>query len=282
MTLPRGVRLLRTRIDLVDATMRRLLRRRRSLVFRLGRIKRAHGLPPTDAEREQAMLRRAEADGARIGLAPDLARDLLETCLRLCRSALEPSDGTVTPGAGPAARERLLALLPPPARLAPLLSRLPSAPLARLAERALGQTLSAPLAEGELDPIEGRTLAIEAVDVGLRIAVVVRERRLRVLEADSPAEATIRGNLTDLMRLAARVEDADTLFFHRALQLTGDVELGLTARNLLDRLTWERLPLGPRILLHRAARLAEAARSAYRARRRNAHDDTPPGLPRTP
>ena len=37
-----------------------------------------------------------------------------------------------------------------------------------------------------------------------------------------------------------------------------------TARNLLDRLPWEKVPLGLRIALNRGARFADAARAAYR------------------
>ena len=48
--------------------------------------------------------------------------------------------------------------------------------------------------------------------------------------------------------------------------LTGDIELGLTARNLLDRLPWEKVPLGLRIALNRGARFARAARGAYHAK----------------
>ena len=65
--------------------------------------------------------------------------------------------------------------------------------------------------------------------------------------------------------LASRLEDADTLFFHRRLELTGDVELGLAVRNLLDQLPWDSLPLGLRIALNRGARLARAARDTYRS-----------------
>ena len=81
---------------------------------------------------------------------------------------------------------------------------------------------------------------------------------------DGPAEASVRGTATDLLLLAARLEDADTLFFQRRLVLTGDVELGLTVRNLLERLPWESVPLGVRIGLNRGARLARAAREAHR------------------
>ena len=92
----------------------------------------------------------------------------------------------------------------------------------------------------------------------------MEDRRIIVLPPSADAEATIRGSATDLLRLAARVEDADTLFFKRALQLTGDVELGLTARNLLDRMPWETVPLGLRIVLQRIARAVESAREAHR------------------
>ncbi|MDQ6645877.1 MAG: hypothetical protein M3Y93_01400 [Pseudomonadota bacterium] len=64
--------------------------------------------------------------------------------------------------------------------------------------------------------------------------------------------------------MAGRLEDADTLFFQRRLRLTGDTELGLTARNMLDRLPWESIPLALRIVMNRSARFARTARAAYR------------------
>ena len=68
-----------------------------------------------------------------------------------------------------------------------------------------------------------------------------------------------------VLLLAGRREDADTLFFQRRLVLTGDTELGLTARNVLDRLPWEQVPLALRIAINRGARFADAARAAYHA-----------------
>ena len=110
----------------------------------------------------------------------------------------------------------------------------------------------------------GRRLGIEVDDLGLRWVVELQTQRLSVV--DAPAEATVRGSATDLLLLAGRLEDADTLFFQRRLVLTGDVELGLTARNLLERLPWENVPLGLRIALNRGARMARAARSAHQAK----------------
>ncbi len=44
------------------------------------------------------------------------------------------------------------------------------------------------------------------------------------------------------LALALRREDPDTLFFTRRLVMTGDTELGLIVKNLLDAIDWSRLP----------------------------------------
>lgn len=115
-----------------------------------------------------------------------------------------------------------------------------------------------------MEMIAHRRLGLEIEDLGLRWVLQWREGR--VVLADGPAEASIRGTLTDLAILAARLEDADTLFFKRRLTLTGDTELGLVFRNLLDRLPWTSIPLGERIVLQRGARFLRAARAAHRPR----------------
>ncbi|MCR6495782.1 SCP2 sterol-binding domain-containing protein [Thermomonas sp. S9] len=131
-------------------------------------------------------------------------------------------------------------------------------------EKMMARVLAAPVENGDLDFMAGRRIGIEVGDLDLRWVVTLQGKHLTVVR--QPAEATVRGTATDLLLLAGRLEDADTLFFQRRLVLTGDVELGLTARNLLDRLPWEKVPLGLRIVLNRGARFARAARSAYRAK----------------
>ena len=128
----------------------------------------------------------------------------------------------------------------------------------------MARVLATPIHDGSLDFMRGRKLGIEVTDLGLRW--VVSFERGRLIVVDQPAEASVRGTATDLLLLAGRLEDADTLFFQRRLVLTGDTELGLTARNVLDRLPWEQVPLGLRIALNRGARLAQSARAAYQAR----------------
>ena len=159
---------------------------------------------------------------------------------------------------------RALRRLPPPERLAAPLRLLPEPLLRRGSLRLIEQVLAVPLADGRLDDFAGRRIGVEVTDLELRWIVAIGERRVEVLDSSETAEATVRGTATDLLLLASRLEDADTLFFHRRLQLTDDVELGLALRNLLDQLPWESIPLALRIVLNRGARFARAARTAYR------------------
>lgn len=159
--------------------------------------------------------------------------------------------------------DSILRLLPPPAHLRAPLRLLPPPIVRQATQRLLERVLAGPFASGVLDDMAGRTLGVEVTDLGLHWVVKVGARRLERVEVEGEAEATVRGSATDLLLLAARLEDADTLFFHRRLQLTGDVELGLAIRNLLDQLPWDSIPLGLRVALNRGARLARAAREAH-------------------
>jgi O2-independent ubiquinone biosynthesis accessory factor UbiT len=152
----------------------------------------------------------------------------------------------------------VLRLIPPPARLARPLRMLPQSLLQLGAETLITRVLAGPL------ELAGRRLGIEVADLELRWVVEIGYRRITVLAPDADAESTVRGTATDLLLLASRLEDADTLFFQRRLQLTGDTDLGLNVRNLLDQLPWETMPLGLRIALNRGARVASAARAAHR------------------
>lgn len=282
-----GVRIL---IDGVDTAMLVGLALRRRLTAAAWRIKQAAARPLGDGAREAQVQRRARMLGAVLGLPAEsalaLSRLLIADARRL--QGLEDDLSQGGPGPVPAmlaatraplpaparlsmptATSRvfsptLLKWLPPPSRLAVPLRLLPYGPQRRMLEAGMARALAAPLAEGALDFLDGRRIGIEVSDLGLRWVVGLHEGRLRALAHGSEAEATVRGSATDLLLLAARLEDADTLFFQRRLVLTGDTELGLTARNLLDRLPWEQVPLPLRIALNRAARLARRARAAHR------------------
>ncbi len=256
--IPLAVALLRRGVDGIDDAMLLLVAGRRRLVAKLAAAKRREGLPARDPAREDQVLARGQGLARRLGLPPGLARGQLELLIADACRLQDPEPGDTMTASIPRSPLRWF---PPPRRWAPLL-RLVPAPWQRQAlEQAVGRLLAQPIGAGDLDFMQGRRLGIEVSDLGLAWVLELDGDRLRAV--DAVAEASVRGSATDLLLLASRLEDSDTLFFQRRLEVTGDTELGLTARNLLDRLPWESVPLGVRIVLNRGARAARAAREAW-------------------
>ena len=261
-------------IDRVDEAMLALLATRRLMSATAGRLKRRLQQPLRDAQREREVGQRMLGTAARLHVPADTATRLTALLIADARRQQQrharflPSprtrpamiDSVRTP---PLSGHALLRLVPPPRRWRGLLKRVPEPLQAMAVQRGLSQVLARARIGHAMDAIAGRRLGIEVADLGLRWVMQWHDGHLQVVSA--PAEASVRGSVTDLLLLASREEDADTLFFQRKLELTGDTELGLTVRNLLDRMPWETLPLGLRIVLQRSARLLRAAREAGRA-----------------
>ena len=113
------------------------------------------------------------------------------------------------------------------------------------------------LAEGELNFLQGRWLGIEIRDLGLRWSTTVEQGKLQV-EDRAEADVWFRGDVNDLLLVAARRLDPDTLFFQRRLVIEGDTELGLEVKNLMDAIELEFMPAPLRIGLMQLADLVEA------------------------
>jgi predicted lipid carrier protein YhbT len=113
------------------------------------------------------------------------------------------------------------------------------------------------LVEGELDFLEGRWLGIEIHDIALRWAVTLENDRLQINDRDD-ADVWFRGTANDLLLIAARKLDPDTLFFQRRLIIEGDTELGLEVKNLMDAIELENMPAPLRIGLMQLADFVEA------------------------
>jgi predicted lipid carrier protein YhbT len=124
--------------------------------------------------------------------------------------------------------QRLLYPLTFPLRL------LPSVLHSQALATALNQVMKEAMEEGELDFLEGRRVGIEIDDIGVRYRLGLSGGRIRGYGDDTPPDATVAGGLSEFLLLAARREDADTLFFQRRLRMSGDTELGLYLKNFLD------------------------------------------------
>ena len=67
------------------------------------------------------------------------------------------------------------------------------------------------LPDGELEGLEGRWLSIEVRDIGLRWFTSVENDQLIVRES-AEADVSFSANASDLLMIAARKQDPDTLF----------------------------------------------------------------------
>jgi predicted lipid carrier protein YhbT len=110
----------------------------------------------------------------------------------------------------------------------------PSVAHSRALSVLLNQVMAEALRDGELDFLVGRRVGIEVDDIGVRYCLGVSGGRIRGYGKDSAPDATVAGGVGDFLLLAARREDADTLFFQRRLRMSGDTELGLYLKNFLD------------------------------------------------
>ena len=99
---------------------------------------------------------------------------------------------------------------------------------------------------------EGRQVRMAVSDLNWGITLSYQNDRF--ICGDTPADVTLTASLADYWLIARRQEDPDTLFFQRRLSITGDTELGLTLKNLMDATDFSplfaRLPSSVRMKLN--------------------------------
>ena len=127
--------------------------------------------------------------------------------------------------------------------LAKVLNSLPFSLQKPVLERVLNRVFAESAAAGALDFLAGRHLGIRVPDLELGICLTYVAPALQVEPPGRPCDACISAGARDFILLASRREDPDTLFFQRRMMLSGDTELGLAAKNLLDSIDPASLPV---------------------------------------
>jgi len=112
--------------------------------------------------------------------------------------------------------------------------------------------------EGELDFLEGKWLKVEVSDLNL-VWFISLQNGVLVASAQEQADVSVSGKANDLILIAARKEDPDTLFFQRRLVIEGDTELGLYVKNLMDAFELENMPTPLRFTLLQLADFIKTA-----------------------
>jgi predicted lipid carrier protein YhbT len=112
-----------------------------------------------------------------------------------------------------------------------------------LMEALLGRVFREAIEEGEFAFLAGKWLKVEVSDLGLCWFISEQEGKLVVARKCEHADVCFSGNSQDLVLIAGRREDPDSLFFQRRLKIEGDTELGLEVKNLMDSLDLDGLGL---------------------------------------
>ena len=133
----------------------------------------------------------------------------------------------------------------------------PSALKRQVLEQVLSWQFRQALDDGELEFLEGRWLSIHVRDIDLQWFTSVVNGKL-VVSQNAQADVSFSADASDLLMIAARKQDPDTLFFQRRLVIEGDTELGLYVKNLMDAIELEQMPKALRMMLLQLADFVEA------------------------
>ena len=99
------------------------------------------------------------------------------------------------------------------------------------------------LPESELTALEDKLFRVHVRDTGGTAHFTYRGGLFRpVFRPEREPDLAFAAHLSAYLQLLARQEDPDTLFFNRELEITGDTELGLIVKNMLDAVEWPKLP----------------------------------------
>ena len=134
-----------------------------------------------------------------------------------------------------------------PTFVAKLGEKLPQWPHAMVLVTALNAALKLKLLpESELTALDEKLFRIRVLDTGGEASFTYRNGTFRpIFRPVREPDLAFSAHLSAYLQLLSRQEDPDTLFFNRELEITGDTELGLLVKNLLDAVEWPSLPRLP-------------------------------------
>lgn len=122
------------------------------------------------------------------------------------------------------------------AKVKPLVQRLPMQPPSLVLALAMNKLLLPRLPADAKAALSGRSVEVAVTDLGLAMKLQLGERGFVLAPQSKPVALRIAAALPDYLRLLRGEDDADRLFFERALVMEGDTEMGLVLKNTLDAL----------------------------------------------
>jgi predicted lipid carrier protein YhbT len=127
-------------------------------------------------------------------------------------------------------------------RLRRIVEKLPTQPPSFVLARVLDRMLLPRLPADAREALSRRTVEVVVSDFGLRVRLQLAASGFCVAPAGSENALRIVAPAASYLRLLRGDDDADRLFFERALVMEGDTEMGLVLKNTLDAIgpLWKR------------------------------------------
>ena len=119
-------------------------------------------------------------------------------------------------------------------RLRRVVERLPVQPPSFVLARVLDRVLLPRLPADVRATLGNRTVEVSISDLGMRVRLRLAPGGFRVAPSHSETALRIVAPAKSYLRLLRGEDDADRLFFERALVMEGDTEMGLVLKNTLD------------------------------------------------
>jgi len=128
---------------------------------------------------------------------------------------------------------------------------------------ALHSIFNDAIEDGDFEFLQGKWLKISILDLELDWWLSFDQDQLVMGSPDDTIaeDVSFSANGDDLILIAGRKQDPDTLFFQRRLKIEGDTELGLEVKNLIDAIDIEQLPSSVHSLVDFSANFLQNTRN---------------------
>lgn len=161
-------------------------------------------------------------------------------------------------------RSRLIEVMPKVLR--PSLRLLPFTAQRALLLPALSSVFQESIEEDDFEFLQDKWLKISIIDLNLNWWLsfdqdkLVMASKSEMLENNRTEDVCFSATGDDLILIAGRKQDPDTLFFQRRLKIEGDTELGLEVKNLIDAIDIDQLPSSVHSLVDFSATFLQSTR----------------------
>jgi len=154
-----------------------------------------------------------------------------------------------------------------PKVLRPSLRFLPFRAQKSLLIPALHSIFSEAIEDGDFEFLQNKWLKISITDLQLDWWLSFDQDQLIMAapSANIAEDVSFSANGDDLVLIAGRKQDPDTLFFQRRLKIEGDTELGLEVKNLIDAIDIDQLPSSIHSLVDFSANFLQNTRNELTA-----------------